>query len=193
MKVVGAARVHAGGRQGPGAADHGAARHRRDPPGARARHQPGRRARSASSAPLPEPERTGSDRSRPRLTVLSGPSGVGKSTVVGRTCARRHPEVWLSVSATTRTPRPGEVDGVHYRFVDRRRVRRDGRATASCWSGPSSRGNRYGTPRGAGRGAPGRRAAACCWRSSSRAPGRSARRCPRRCWSSWRRRRGTSW
>jgi guanylate kinase len=52
-----------------------------------------------------------------RLTVLSGPSGVGKSTVVAHLRAR-HPEVWLSVSATTRTPRPGEVDGEHYMFVD---------------------------------------------------------------------------
>jgi guanylate kinase len=53
---------------------------------------------------------------RHRLTVLSGPSGVGKSTVVARLRAE-HPEVWLSVSVTTRAPRPGEVDGVHYTFV----------------------------------------------------------------------------
>ena len=51
------------------------------------------------------------------LTVLSGPSGVGKGTVVAAV-RRRHPEVWVSVSVTTRAPRPGEVDGVHYRFVD---------------------------------------------------------------------------
>ncbi len=44
---------------------------------------------------------------RPRLTVLSGPSGVGKSTVVAH-MRKKHPEVWLSVSATTRKPRPGE-------------------------------------------------------------------------------------
>jgi guanylate kinase len=54
--------------------------------------------------------------SRSRLTVLSGPSGVGKSTVVAHLRAR-HPEIWLSVSATTRAQRPGEVDGEHYRFV----------------------------------------------------------------------------
>lgn len=53
---------------------------------------------------------------RPRLTVLSGPSGVGKSTVVAH-MRKAHPEVWLSVSATTRKPRPGERDGVHYFFV----------------------------------------------------------------------------
>ena len=54
-----------------------------------------------------------------RLTVLSGPSGVGKGTVVAEV-RRRYPEVWVSVSATTRSPRPGEVDGVHYHFVDDR-------------------------------------------------------------------------
>jgi guanylate kinase len=51
-----------------------------------------------------------------RLTVLSGPSGVGKGTVVAEV-RRRHPEVWVSVSCTTRPPRPGETDGVEYRFV----------------------------------------------------------------------------
>ena len=52
-----------------------------------------------------------------RLTVLSGPSGVGKGTVVAEV-RRRHPEVWVSVSVTTRKPRPGEMDGEHYWFVD---------------------------------------------------------------------------
>lgn len=52
-----------------------------------------------------------------RLTVLAGPTAVGKGTVSADVRAR-YPEVWLSVSATTRTPRPGEVDGVHYHFVD---------------------------------------------------------------------------
>jgi guanylate kinase len=52
-----------------------------------------------------------------RLTVLSGPSGVGKSTVVAE-LARTHPQIWISVSVTTRRPRPGEVDGRHYHFVD---------------------------------------------------------------------------
>ena len=54
-----------------------------------------------------------------KLTVLSGPSGVGKGTVVGA-LRRRHPEVWVSVSVTTRSPRPGEIDGQHYRFIDER-------------------------------------------------------------------------
>ena len=53
---------------------------------------------------------------KPRLTVLAGPTAVGKGTV--STFIRDHyPQVWLSVSATTRAPRPGEVDGVHYYFV----------------------------------------------------------------------------
>lgn len=51
-----------------------------------------------------------------RLTVLSGPSGVGKSTVI-RAIRRGHPEVWSSVSVTTRKPRPGEVHGRDYYFV----------------------------------------------------------------------------
>jgi guanylate kinase len=52
-----------------------------------------------------------------RLTVLAGPTAVGKGTVAAQVRAT-HPEVWLSVSVTTRAPRPGEVDGVHYHFVD---------------------------------------------------------------------------
>lgn len=53
---------------------------------------------------------------QPRLTVLAGPTAVGKGTV--STYIRdNYPEVELSVSATTRPPRPGEVDGVHYHFV----------------------------------------------------------------------------
>jgi guanylate kinase len=51
-----------------------------------------------------------------RLVVLAGPTAVGKGTLAG-VVREQHPEVWLSVSATTRPPRPGEVDGVHYHFV----------------------------------------------------------------------------
>lgn len=51
-----------------------------------------------------------------RLIVLCGPAGVGKGTVLGR-AREQHPEIWLSVSATTRQPRPGEVDGVNYFFM----------------------------------------------------------------------------
>jgi guanylate kinase len=52
-----------------------------------------------------------------RLTVLSGPTAVGKGTVVAR-LAQLHQEIFVSVSVTTRPPRPGEIDRVHYHFVD---------------------------------------------------------------------------
>ncbi|HWM06783.1 MAG TPA: guanylate kinase [Actinophytocola sp.] len=55
---------------------------------------------------------------RGRLVVLAGPSGVGKSSVVHEARAQ-YPELWFSVSATTREQRPGEQDGVDYRFVSR--------------------------------------------------------------------------
>lgn len=51
-----------------------------------------------------------------RLIVLCGPAGAGKGTVLGRV-REQHPQIWLSVSATTRKPRPGEVDGVNYFFM----------------------------------------------------------------------------
>ena len=54
---------------------------------------------------------------RSRLVVLAGPTAVGKGTVAAEIKAR-HPKIHLSVSATTRPPRPGEVDGEHYFFVD---------------------------------------------------------------------------
>ncbi len=53
---------------------------------------------------------------RGRLVVLAGPSGVGKTTIVAE-LRRRLPELYFSVSATTRDPRPGEIEGVHYHFV----------------------------------------------------------------------------
>ena len=55
---------------------------------------------------------------RARLALLTGPSGVGKGTLVAR-LLERHPQLWLSVSATTRAPREGEQDGVHYFFHSR--------------------------------------------------------------------------
>jgi guanylate kinase len=80
-----------------------------------------------------------------RLTVLSGPSGVGKGTLVA-VVRRRHPEVWLSVSVTTRRPRPGEVDGVHYSFIDDAEFAR--MATAGeLLEHDAHMGASYGTPR----------------------------------------------
>ena len=79
-----------------------------------------------------------------RLTVLSGPSGVGKGTVVAEV-RRRHPDVWVSVSVTTRRARAGEVDGIHYHFLTDaqfdRLVAADGLLEWAEYAG-----NRYGTP-----------------------------------------------
>ena len=52
--------------------------------------------------------------------VIAGPSGVGKGTVLHEFISRA-PDCWVSISATTRPPRPGEVDGVHYYFVSEER------------------------------------------------------------------------
>lgn len=52
-----------------------------------------------------------------RLTVLAGPTAVGKGSVAAY-LREHYPEVWISVSVTTRKPRPGEVDGFHYHFID---------------------------------------------------------------------------
>jgi guanylate kinase len=69
-------------------------------------HAPERRQTAGNSADTP----------LARLTVLSGPTAVGKGTVVDQLAAD-HPDIFVSVSATTRPPRPGEVHGVHYLFV----------------------------------------------------------------------------
>ena len=81
------------------------------------------------------------------LVVIAGPSGVGKGTV-HRRLRELAPDVRLSVSATTRAPRPGERDGHDYHFVDREafeRMARDGELLE--WA--SYAGNLYGTPRSA--------------------------------------------
>ena len=88
----------------------------------------------------------GSDTSPPALlTVLSGPSGVGKTTLA-KHVREVHPQVWLSVSATTRAPRPGEVDGVHYFFYDRPAFE-DLIAKGEFLEHAEYAGNLYGTPR----------------------------------------------
>ena len=51
------------------------------------------------------------------LTVITGPSGVGKGTIV-RKILENHSDVWLSISATTRKPRSGEIHGEHYFFLE---------------------------------------------------------------------------
>ena len=82
-----------------------------------------------------------------RLTVLAGPTAVGKGTVVTE-LRRRHPDLFVSISATTRKPRPGEVDGVHYYFVSAEEF--DSLvATGQMLEWALVHGtHRYGTPRG---------------------------------------------
>jgi guanylate kinase len=80
-----------------------------------------------------------------RLTVLSGPSGVGKGTVVAAV-RRLHPHIWVSVSATTRHPRPGERDGIEYRFVSREQFEAMV-AADDLLEFAEFAGNLYGTPR----------------------------------------------
>ena len=89
------------------------------------------------------------DDARPaaRLTVLSGPSGVGKDSVIELIRARS-PWVWLSVSVTTRKMRDYEVDGVHYFFVDRPEFERM-IASGQLLEWAEFAGNLYGTPRAA--------------------------------------------
>ncbi|WP_424188404.1 guanylate kinase [Actinokineospora sp. G85] len=84
---------------------------------------------------------------RPRLTVVSGPSGVGKSSVVSALRAL-HPDLYFSVSVTTRPPRPGEVDGQHYRFIDKAEFDRLAGA-GELLEHAEYAGNHYGTPRAA--------------------------------------------
>ncbi len=80
--------------------------------------------------------------------VLAGPTAVGKGTVSAYIRAN-HPEVWLSVSATTRHPRPGEVDGVHYHFVSVEEFARMQAAGELLESAVVHGRASYGTPRAA--------------------------------------------
>jgi len=80
------------------------------------------------------------------LTVLSGPSGVGKSTVV-QAIRRNCPDIWLSVSVTTRRPRPGEVDGREYFFIGEREFQ-EMAVSGRLLEWARFAGHYYGTPRG---------------------------------------------
>ncbi|TVR15477.1 MAG: guanylate kinase [Phormidium sp. GEM2.Bin31] len=80
-----------------------------------------------------------------KLIVLTGPSGVGKGTLL-RSLRQRHPELCLSISATTRQPRQGEVDGVDYHFLTRQAFQ-DKIAQDAFIEWAEFAGNYYGTPR----------------------------------------------
>ncbi|WP_366179901.1 guanylate kinase [Actinomyces timonensis] len=102
----------------------------------------------ATPAPSPvTPSAQPPARSTARLSVVAGPTAVGKGTIVAE-LRRQHPELFVSVSCTTRPPRPGERDGVHYRFVD------DAEFDALVERGDMLEwalvhgAHRYGTPRG---------------------------------------------
>ncbi len=79
-----------------------------------------------------------------RILIVSGPSGVGKGTVL-KELMKRHPNLRFSVSATTRDIRPGEVDGVHYYFIDKeafeKMIREDALVEYAQYAD-----NYYGTP-----------------------------------------------
>jgi guanylate kinase len=84
---------------------------------------------------------------RTRLTVLAGPTAVGKGSVSADIRAH-HPEVWISVSATTRAPRPGEQHGVHYWFVSDAEFDRMVAGDDLLEWAVVHTAARYGTPRG---------------------------------------------
>ena len=83
--------------------------------------------------------------SKGRSFIISGPSGVGKSTVLKALMEKRK-NLYFSVSATTRSPRPGETDGVHYHFLDRDTFRQ-WVAEDQFLEHAEFVGNCYGTPR----------------------------------------------
>lgn len=82
---------------------------------------------------------------RGRLFVVAGPSGAGKGTLISE-LLKQYPQARLSVSATTREPRPGEREGVDYHFLDRKEFERRAQAGDFLeWA--EVHGNLYGTPR----------------------------------------------
>lgn len=83
--------------------------------------------------------------SKGKLVVISGPSGVGKGTVLGK-MMEKDKSLSFSVSATTRDPRPGEVDGIHYYFISKEAFE-DMIARGEFLEYDAHAANYYGTPR----------------------------------------------
>lgn len=80
-----------------------------------------------------------------KLIVITGPSGVGKGTIV-RSLLKRHPEIYLSISTTTRQPRRGEIDGKDYYFVNKSQFETMiNQGELLEWA--EYAGNYYGTPK----------------------------------------------
>ena len=180
MKVSALLESHAGRGPGPRAPDHGGGRHLGEPAGPRTRpatRSPPCCPASTRREPPAPPARSSSPGRPPSARAPSPP-----------TSADNFPEVWLSVSATTRTPRPGEIDGVHYHFVDDAEFERMTRGRRAARVGRRARhGQATARPREPGRARRWPRGGWRCSRSTCRAPARSARPCPTPSSSSWRR------
>ena len=107
----------------------------------------GPRQRAAVRSFLESRARSRGEHSRPRVVVLAGPTAVGKGTIVAR-ILEEFPEVHMSVSATTRAPRPGEIDGVNYFFVSPEEFDRLIAENQLLEWAVVHGTQRYGTPRG---------------------------------------------
>ncbi|QSJ20784.1 guanylate kinase [Nostoc sp. UHCC 0702] len=95
--------------------------------------------------PIQSSATTKENQSPGRLIVLTGPSGVGKGTLM-RSLLQRHPELYYSVSVTTRSPRPGEINGKNYYFISRSKFEQLV-AQGEFLEWAEFAGNYYGTPR----------------------------------------------
>ena len=110
---------------------------------------------------------------------MSSPSGAGKTTL-SRKLLAADANIAMSVSVTTRKPRPGEVDGKDYHFISQAQFE-DMVARASCWNGPTVFGNSYGTPQKARGRRACRQAAMCCSILTGKAPSNWRKPC-RKIW-----------
>ncbi|MEB3148927.1 MAG: guanylate kinase [Sphaerospermopsis sp.] len=97
--------------------------------------------------PIPSGATTPESPSLGKLIVLTGPSGVGKGTLMQK-LLQLHPELYYSVSATTRSPRPGEINGQNYYFITRSQFQKLV-AQGELLEWAEFAGNYYGTPRAA--------------------------------------------
>jgi guanylate kinase len=97
--------------------------------------------------PIPSGATTQASPPLGRLIVLTGPSGVGKGTLM-KALLQRHQELYYSISATTRSPRPGEIEGKSYYFISRSKFEQLV-AQGEFLEWAEFAGNYYGTPRAA--------------------------------------------